>query len=189
MKNQYILFSNYFWENDEKGKDAYDYAREYLFAEYADEEEWESEADVPDSRVTSEVYSKSEWDWQDFQVDFNNFLKKSTNGFLLVGTCGLWDGTYSGGCYVNEFDDLHRFWRDCRDIKVYDEGGHLYFKAAHHDGTNYAELKELTCKGSNYAANHRWDRDQEVHKTLWNSNFYTRLPHYAHKVWGLKKGV
>ena len=62
-------------------------------------------------------------------------------------------------------------------------------KASHHDGTNYAELKELTCKGSNYAADHRYDSDREVHEKLWNSNFYTRLPHYAHKVWGCKKGA
>ncbi len=186
---QHILFSNYFFENDEFGKDHYDYAREYLFTEYAEDEGWESEDDIPDERVTEEVYQQSEWDWEDFKVEFEHFLKESTNGFLLVGTCGCWDGTYDGGCYVNKFDDLYKFWDHCEYIKVYDEGGHLYIEASHHDGTNYAELKELTCKGSNYADNHRYDSDQEVHDKLWNSNFYTRLPHYAHKVWGCKKGA
>ena len=186
---EHILFSNYFWENDEQGKDQYDYAREYLFTEYGEDEGWETESDVPDNRVTDEVYTQSEWDWDDFKVEFNHFLKKSNYGFLLVGTCGLWDGTYNGGCYVNKFDDLYKFWDDCRDIKVWDEGGHLYLKAGHHDGNNYAELKELTCKGSNYALNHRWDSDEEVHEILMSSNFYTRLPHYAHKVWGCKKGA
>lgn len=189
MKDQHVLFSNYFWENDENGKDRYDYAREYLFDEYAEEEEWKTKDDIPDERVTEEVYQQSEWDWEDFKAEFEHFLKESTNGFLLVGTCGCWDGTHDGGCYVNKFDDLYKFWDGCRDIKVYDESGHLYIKASHHDGTNYAELKELTCKGSNYAADHRYDSDREVHEKLWNSNFYTRLPHYAHKVWGCKKGA
>lgn len=186
---EHILFSNYFWENDEEGKDSYDYAREYLFEEYGETEEWETEDDVPEDRVIDEVYTQSEWAWDDFKVEFGRFLGDSSNGFLLVGTCGLWNGTYDGGCYVNRFDDLYKFWGDCRDIKVYDEGGHLYIEATHHDGTNYAELRELTCKGSNYALNHRWDSDREVHETLMSSNFYTRLPHYAHKVWGCKKGA
>jgi hypothetical protein len=186
---KHVLFSNYHWENDENGMDAYDYAREYLFTEYAEEEEWETEDDVPDERVYNEVYFQEECDWDNFKYDFNKFLKDSVYGFLLCGDVGTWRGSRAGGCYVNKFDDLYKFWEGCRDIKVYDERGHLYIKATHHDGTNYAELKELTCKGSNYAANHRWDSDQDVHETLWSSNFYTRLPHYAHKVWGCKKGA
>ena len=184
-----ILFSNYFWEKDEHGKSQYDYAREYLFEECDDDVDWETEDDTPDDKITEEVYAQSELDWYDFKVEFGKFLKDSYNGFLLIGTCGRWNGTYEGGCYVNSFDDLYKFWEDCRDIKVWDEGGHLYIKATHHDGTNYAELRELTCKGSNYALNHRWDDDREVHETLMSSNFYTRLPHYAHKVWGCKKGA
>lgn len=186
---EHILFSNYFWENDEEGKDKYDYAREYLFEEYGEDEGWETEDDIPEDRVTNEAYAQSEFDWDNFKYEFGEFIKDSHNGFLLVGTCGCWDGTYDGGCYVNNFDDLYKFWSDCRDIKIWDEGGHLYFKATHHDGTNYAELRELTCKGSDYALNHRWDSDRDVHKTLMSSNFYTKLPHYAHKVWGCRKGA
>ena len=186
---EHILFSNYFLENDEDGKDKYDYAREYLFEEYGEDEGWLCDLDIPDDRVTDEVYAQSKFEWDDFKYEFEKFLKGSYNGFLLVGTCGCWDGTYNGGCYVNSFDDLYKFWEHCDYIKVYDEGGHLYIKASHHDGSNYAELKELTCKGSNYALNHRWDSDREVHETLMSSNFYTRLPHYAHKVWGCKKGA
>ena len=187
--NKHTLFSNYFWENDENGKDRYDYAREYLFEEYGEDEGWETEDDISDDRVSNEVYAQSEFEWDDFKVEFGKFLKDSYNGFLLVGTCGCWDGTYNGGCYVNKFDDLYKFWNGCDCIKVYDENGHLYIEASHHDGTNYAELKELTCKGSNYVLNHSWDSDREVHETLMSSNFYTRLPHYAHKVWGCKKGA
>lgn len=182
-----VLYSNYFLENDENGKDKVDYTREYLFEEYAEAEGWKAEDDVPDDRLWDELYTQSEWEWEDFKVEFGKFLEESYYGFLLVGNCGLWDGRFEGGNYVNNFDDLYSFWEGCRDIKVWDEKGHLYIKATHHDGTNYAELKELTCKGSNYALNHSWDCDRDVHKVLWNSNFYTRLPHYANKVWGCKK--
>lgn len=186
---KHILYSNYFWENDENGKDAYDYTREYLFEEYAEDEGWETEDDVPDEKVIDTVYADDEMNFDDFKIEFGKFLRDSRNGFLLCGTCGCWDGTHNGGCYVNKFDDLYKFWDGCRDIKVYDENGHLYIKATHHDGTNYAELKELTDKGAKYKDNHYWDSDEEVHTKLFNSNFYTRLPHYAHKVWGCKKGA
>ena len=186
---KHVLFSNYSWENDENGKDKYDYAREYLFEEYAEDEGWETEDDVPDDRVNKEVYFSEECDWDNFKYEFENFIKDSDYGFILCGDVSTWRGKLAGGCYVNEFNDLYKFWDRCDYIKVYDEGGHLYIEASHHDGNNYAELKELTRKGSEYAGEHYWESDQEVHEKLWNSNFYTRLPHYAHKVWGCKKGA
>ena len=230
MKKQHILFSNYHWENDEYGKDHYDYAREEIWendeehrftdADYRDnqytidgleificpicsetfstleeakeccrDEKWETMDDIPDQKVNDFVYSNEEFDWDNFKVEFSNFIKKSDYGFLLVGDVGTWRGSIGGGCYVNEFDDLYKFWDGCDYIKVYDEGGHLYIKASHHDGNNHAELKELTCAGSEYAGEHYYDDDQEVHEKLWNSTYYTRLPHYAHREWGLKKGA
>lgn len=230
MKKQHILFSNYHWENDEYGKDHYDYAREEIWENdedhrFADEDytsgqlsidgletyicpicgeefetlaeakeccrddKWETIDDIPDDEVNRLVHDREEWDWDDFKAEFGHFIKESTYGFLMCGDVGTWRGNFEGGCYVNEFDDLYKFWNDCDYIKVWDEGGHLYIKASHHDGNNYAELKELTCKGSEYAGEHYWDGDQEVHEKLWNSTYYTRLPHYAHKVFGFKKGA
>ena len=119
-----------------------------------------------------------------------DFIKNADGRFLLVGDIGTWHGRYAGGCYIETFDDLYKFWRDCRDIKVWDEGGHLYIKASHHDGTNYAEMREITTRGEEYIERHYYDMDDsEIHEKLFNSNFYTRLPHYAHVVWGTKKGV
>ena len=140
---KHILFSNYFWENDEYGKDQYDYARDYLFSEYSEDEDWETQDDVPDERVVNEVYAQSEWYWEDFKTEFGKFIKDSDYGFLLCGDIGTWRGSVAGGCYVNEFDDLYKFWEDCRDVKVYDEGGHLYIQATHHDGTNYYEYRVI----------------------------------------------
>jgi len=184
----HILYSNYFWENDEHGKDAYDYAREYLFEVYSEDEDWENQDEVPEERVIEQVYSDDECNFDDFKYEFSKFIDESRNGFILCGTVGRWDGRYNGGCYVHDFDDLYKFWDGCRDIKVYDEKGHLYIEATHHDGSNYAELKEITDKGEEYVCDHMYDSDEDVHSTLVSCNFYTRLPHYAHKVYGCKKG-
>ena len=227
---KHILFSNYHCENDEDGKDHYDYAREEIWEndeehrftdeDYTDgqlsleglevfvcpicyeefntlaeakeccrDEKWETMDDIPDDEVSRMVYSRAEWDWDAFKVEFGKFIKDSDYGFLMCGDIGTWRGSFAGGCYVKKFDDLYKFWNDCDYIKVYDEGGHLYVEASHHDGNNYAEIKELTQKGSEYVDRHYWDSDQEVHEKLWNSNFYTKLPHYAHREWGIKKGA
>lgn len=222
---KHILYSNYFCENDEFGKDAYDYAREYLFEEdeehkFSDEDylidpdqitiedlkiyvcpicgeefenlsdaknccrdqKWETEDDIPEDTVTQAVYLNDQFDFDEFKYSFGKFLKESNTGFILCGTCGRWNGRYNGGCFVNNFDDLYKFWKDCDYIKVYDENGHLYMKATHHDGTNYAELKELTNKGVEYKVKHYWDSDEETHNVIFNNNFYSKLPHYAHKM-------
>lgn len=181
------LFSNYHWENDEQGKDRYDYAREYLFEEYGEERGWKSADDIPDDDVYEEVNLQEEMEWNDFKSEFGRFIENSPNGFLLCGTVGTWRGRLAGGFYVNSFSDLTRFWKDCDYIKVYDEKGHLYIEASHHDGTNYAELKELTAKGDSYKDNHYYDSDREVHGVIFNNNFFSKLPRYAHKVWGCKK--
>jgi len=184
-----VLFSNYHWENDENGKDRYDYAREFIFEERGEENGWATADDVPEREVYDEVATYEEFEWDDFKREFGRFIENSRNGFLLCGTVGTWRGRFEGGSYVNSFSDLAEFWKDCDYIKVYDEKGHLHIEASHHDGTNYAELKELTDKGSAYKDNHYYDSDREVHGVIFNNNFFSRLPHYAHKVWGCKKAA
>ena len=46
--------------------------------------------------------------------------------------------------------------------------------------------KRLTSKGKEYVENHLYDSDEEVHDVVFNSNFFSALPHYAHKVYGCK---
>jgi hypothetical protein len=52
MKKQHVLFSNYHWENDEHGKDHYDYAREEIW--YNDEEHRFTDADYTDNQLSME---------------------------------------------------------------------------------------------------------------------------------------
>lgn len=133
-----------------------------------------------------QAYHQNEIDWDDFCYEFGNFIGNSHNGFLLCGTVGTWRGSMLGGCYVDKFDDLYKFWSGCDYIKVYDENGHIYIEASHHDGTNYAELKEVTDSGIKYMSNHYYDCDEITYQKMFKSNFYTRLPHYCRKVWGTK---
>ena len=58
MKKQHILFCNYHWENDEHGKDHYDYAREHIWE--LDEEHRFTDEDYTDEQlriVGCEVYT------------------------------------------------------------------------------------------------------------------------------------
>ena len=229
---KHILFSNYHWENDEHGKDHYDYAREDIFdndeehrfedSDYCDskqlciagcerytcpicgevfaslaeakqccrDQKWETSDDIPDDMVNDRVYDNEDWEWRDMEEDLKCFFAKSTFGFLLCGSVGRWNGRFAGGYFFREFDDLYKCWKDCDYIKIYDENGHLYIECSHHDGSNSYEIKELTAKGAEFRYDHEYDySDRELHEKLWKSNFYTKLPHYAHKVWGYKKGA
>ena len=209
-KDHYDYAREEIWENDEEHRFANeDYVsdqqsilgvftcpicgEEFEIIEDAKEccrdEKWETMDDIPEDKVNRRVYSNEEWDWESFEYEFSQFIKDSEYGLLLCGEVGTWRGKQSGGCYIEEFNDLYKFWNHCDYIKVYDEGGHLYIRASHHDGDNFAELKALTSAGYEYAKEHYCDDDQEVHEKLWNSTYYTRLPHYAHKVWGCKKGA
>lgn len=182
-----IVYSNYSWECDEHGKDACDYAREYLFDECNDGQ-WEKPEDIPDSTVWDEVNEENDINWQEFRREMATFLESGS--FLLVGTVGRWNGTYAGGTYVETFGDIQRFWTDCDYVKVYDKGGHLYFEGSHHDGTNYAELRRVTRKGQELRERleNKWESDREIHAKIFKCNIYSALPHFARDVYGVDDG-
>ena len=100
---------------------------------------------------------------------------KSVPGVLVKGTIGSWRGPLDCGKVVNSYNELSDFWRDCDYIKVYTNKGHLYIECSHHDGTNYAEVKELTNKGLERYENgvHAYEDMRSLHNKLWNSSVYT----------------
>ena len=151
-----------------------------------------NEMDDKDPNDENAIY---EWmiETNDMYLDDERMnLNKEVDGrILIIADLGLWNGRKSGykilGANIKDIFNINP--RGFDYAEFYGDGYNIKATEHHHDGTNYAELRELTCKGSNYALNHSWDSDREVHETLMSSNFYTRLPHYAHKVWGCKKGA
>lgn len=153
-------------------------------------EKWETPDDIPDAEIFGEVLLQEDLEWTSMTFDLKRFIEQSPYGFLLCGSVGRWNGTVKGGYFVKKFDDLYKCWNDCDCIKIYDENGHLYIECSHHDGDNFFEIKELTAKGVEFCDVHKYDyTNKTLHEKLWKSNFYTKLPHFAHRVWGCKKGA
>ena len=123
-------------------------------------------------------------DLRTFEDELNEFLSDKT--MIMTGTIGRWNGSYSGGKIINCYDDILSFFEDCGYAKIYDCNGHLYCKASHHDGTNYAELKVLTDRGLEYYNNHEYDYEESrLYENL--MKYYSKLPNFANLVWGCKK--
>lgn len=178
MIKERIIYSNY------DLSDRYEEAKQYLIEECdienpTDEEIWEK------------IYFEDEICFEDTLEELKHFFKNKN--YLFTCVIGTWRGVCKGGKIGSNFEkDFYNFVTDCNYIKIWDENGHLYIKATHHDGTNFAEIKILNDKG--YQVFDNWDYDysnkkteQEMHEMLYNNNFYSSLPHFSHKVYGCPK--
>ena len=58
---------------------------------------------------------------------------------------------------------------------------------SHHDGSDDYELKRLTHEGYELADRNYFAHDRQLHNTIMGCNFYSALPRYASKVYGLWK--
>lgn len=140
--------------------------------------------DITDSDIYNERRLIEEAYWEDAEYELKKFFNNG-NAWLLTGTLSLWDGNHRGGFIFSTFDEFVRCLNDCEYIKIVDDDGHLHVQCSHHDGTNYFEIKELTeCGGDWYEANQYDYSDRELHDILWESNMYTKIPHFAERVYG-----
>lgn len=170
-----ILYSNYNLDVDE--------ARQFLFDMYAGENNWESVDDVPDEDAWEQAHHEDEVNWEEFCDELSHFLYGRR--WLVMGEVGLWTGKHKAGKIVYSIGELADAWEDCDYIEFSDNGGHLYLKCSHHDGTNSFEIKELNQNGREYADEH-WDEcDFVVHSFLFERDEYTSIPCYAKKVYGI----
>ena len=151
-------------------------------------EVYADESEIPDSAIYDEIYDMLKMYWDDEKSMMEDFFDGKT--LLVCGTCGTWRGNLAAGKVI-AYDELWKCWKDCDYISIYDEGGHFYIKASHHDGTNHFEVKLLTEKGAEYYD--RWENsytdrrsEREIHEALWNNAHYTHIPHYAREVYGCK---
>lgn len=173
-----IIFNNYY---DGKREE---YAREFLFETYGEENRWNSAEDVPENQVWDEMNFNEEVEFDDAMSELKHFFEDKM--LVVTGTLGTWRGTFDGG-KVMDISNISDCWSSCDYIKIYDEGGHLHIECSHHDGTNHFEVKVLTDKGVEYYNNHYYDRtDREMCTTLFGSSKYSHIPHFAREVYGCK---
>ena len=157
--------------------------------EMALEYDWVDEEDeITDSMLMDWRYQEDEADWECEKEMLTDFFKGKTVGFF--GEVGLWHGVYKAG-KIGEFWNLfYDAIKDCDYIKLYDENGHFYLTCSHHDGTCHFEVKEITDEGRDYLE--RWEdnwgdkrTEQHVHNQIFKR--YSKLPNYAHEVFGCPK--
>ena len=142
-----------------------------------------------EDQIYDEMYEISNEDWELEKV---NLEKEFNSGdFLAIGTCGRWDGNRAGGFVFSNFNELMSRLKDCDYFKFWDENGHFFINATHHDGTHYLEIKRLTEKGKTRYDNwnYGWGKEieREIHQKLWNDSHYTKLINYAAKYFGCPK--
>lgn len=138
------------------------------------------------------------WDEIKFLEEDNWNLEKDrmeeifNNGdFLAIGTCGRWNGNFPGGFIFSNYNELMQRFTDCDYFKIWDENGHFYVTAAHHDGRHSIEIKQLTERGK--ARYDRWDlewgkeTEREIHEKLFHDSHYTKLINFAHRFYGCPK--
>ncbi|KFI90835.1 hypothetical protein BISA_2207 [Bifidobacterium saguini DSM 23967] len=73
------------------------------------------------------------------------------NPIVASGGVGRWDGMHTGFSHFEDFDSLMHGadspFKDCEIDRIWDENGHLFIDAHHHDGSVHVELLQLTDKG------------------------------------------
>ncbi len=172
-----ILYDSYY--NEEKETEA----RQCLFEEYADEEEWNSPQDIPDYRVFREIELQDDISWDELKFDLEILFR--SDYFLLTGYCGTWHGNMEGGKFINTLPELLSVIRHLDDFRIIDRNGHFIIEGSHHDGSDRYELKRLTRKGYELANNNCFANTKELHNTIMKNNLYSGLPHFAQKVYCL----
>ena len=157
--------------------------RDWLFELYAEEEGWKSVDDIPNHRVYDALNDQDYGDWLETKIALESIFEKDY--YLMTGYCGTWRGRFAGGVFIHSMSDFMSAISHLEDIRIIDRNGHLIVEGSHHDGSDSYELKRLTHKGYELADNNYFAHDRELHKTIMNNNFYSALPHFAKRVYGV----
>lgn len=167
--------------------DNYDIEEQYRDAVLEDLEEGET---LKEQDLSDRMYEMSQIEWELTKADLETFFSSGT--WILTGSVGRWDGCYAAGAIFEGSNVLSVFCKsltDCDYWKIYDINGHFYFKGSHHDGDVNYEIKRLTEKGEIYFElwENGFDQRSEkyVHEQI--EKYYSRLPHFAHKMYGVPK--
>lgn len=178
MSKERIIYNNYNLE------EMYNDCREYLLEDHEPDE-------ITDEMIWNEIYFQDRCNWEDEHERLKGWI--CGYHFMIRGHVGRWNGRHAAGHVFKEFDEIfYKAVQDCDYWKIWDENGHLYLQCSHHDGTNIFEIKRITEKAvamlDEWSYNIKDTRtEQEMHDIIWNCNFFSGLPHFAHKVYGCKR--
>ena len=175
-KNKFVIYDNYY------DCERFDETRQFLFDNFAEDNDWQTVDDIPNDRVFDEMAFQDECRWIDFKHEMDRLLEH--NAYIMTGTCGRWDGPCSGGTFICSFSDFSDAVRHLDYLEIYDENGHLYIKGSHHDGDDSYELKRLTKKGYDLAESNYFAHDRKLHTTIMKTNFYSALPRLSKTMYG-----
>lgn len=171
LAKERVIFDNYDLEEETK-----EFCKENFGEDYSEQEYYEAMYIVEDDL------------WGIAKEELENFFKNIQYiGFF--GEVGRWNGVYRGGKIDTDFWKLFdSATEDCRYIKIYDLNGHLHLTCSHHDGTCHFEIKEVTERGWEYYDNWNYGCDDRSEEYVMTQIFdrYSRLPNFAHKVYGNK---
>ena len=110
----------------------------------------------------------SEDDWSMVREDYESIFK--LNDFydcVLMGTVGLWHGTYNNYTYISEPKDLMEKFSNYDIVRFKRDNNKLFVELCHHDGTHYFEIKKLNKKGINRLSNiYRGSEDYVIVKSI-----------------------
>ena len=150
--------------------------------DYPDEKDWAPS----DEEVYDERHEQTDFDWENAEYELKKHLL-DFDWFLVVGSCGLWNGNFAGGKFCKNLSEIMQCMKSCDDYEIYDENGRLHIDGWHHDGKNSFECKALTSKGLHVAGEEGFENYRSLHEKLWKSNLFTKDLHFAHDVYGCKK--
>ena len=176
-KKEITLYDSYYSREKENE------IRAFLFEVYADEENWKSPEEIPDQRVYDEIAFQDGETWRDIKDGLNTIFEDGY--YLLTGYCGTWRGRLDGGEFIRSLGDLLTVIQHLDDMKITDCNGHFIIEGSHHDGSDRYELKRLTHKGYLLADSNYFAKDRQLHNTIMNTNFYSALPKFAKRIYGL----
>lgn len=126
-------------------KEIWDHAYNFLKEEIEEGEEVEDQSVREYIRFDEELtleHWKNCWERNDIFEDT-----------IMIGTVGLWHGSYDGCAYLENYQDFLNKIADYDTVRINRKGNKLLVELCHHDGTHYMEIRRLNSKGNEVLAN------------------------------------
>lgn len=151
-----------------------DEIRAYLFDEYCESRGWETENDVPEELVWDYVEGDLDAQHDDLVQLLSKMFDQHT--YIIVGTCGRWDGRYRRGRIITRYADLSRMLDHLDYLRIYeDDNGDLHIDGEHHDGSDDYHIRRLTQQGDELLQENNFETERELH--------YELFENYSQPVW------